>query len=119
MVLGCPFFKVLDVTVWNGSLQQVGKSLHIVILGFGRVLLWLVLPLVRFPVFQIKNLGRDVCRHNDLFLCILDSFFFKPLFSIHHDLFQFDGLFYGYSAGLAALEQLILHNVVRDVLSLF
>lgn len=52
MVLGCSFFKVLDVTVWNGVLQQISKGLHVVILGFGRVLLRFVLPLVWLPVFK-------------------------------------------------------------------
>lgn len=76
-------------------------------------------PLFRPPVFQPEYLSRHVGWNDDLFLCILDAFFFKPLFSIHHDLFQFDGLFYGYGAGLAAFEQLILNNVVCDVLALF
>lgn len=76
-------------------------------------------PLFRPPVFQPEYLSRHVGWNDDLFLCILDAFFFKPLFSIHHDLFQFDGLFYGHGAGLAALEQLILNNIVRNFSAFF
>lgn len=76
-------------------------------------------PFCFLPVFQPEYLSCYIGWNDDLFFCILYALFFKPLFPINHDFFQLDWLFYSHGAGLAALEQLIFHNVVCDVLALF
>lgn len=119
MVLECSFFKVLDIAVWNRPLQQVGKGLHIGLLGLGYTLNRPILPFIRPAIFQVIDLCRGTGRNNNLFLRILNAFFFKPLLAINLYGLDLDGLLDRYLAGLAALEQLILHDVVSDISALF